>query len=711
MRPPWIGVGAVVVATATGAALRLAMLADPATAPYTELSLVRVAPAFVVAAVVGALALDRGNRTGRALLALGGAFATLVLTEGWAHFGLLRPGPPLPLAVAAAWVAHWVWVAVFALLGLVLLLLPDGRLPSPRWRGVVAALGVGAVALTVSVAFAPGPLDDVYADRPNPVAVPGLDVLGVVGGWVLLGALVACALSLPVRYRRADAVVRQQLKWVMLAGVPALAATVFHATLGQNPAVNGPSRLVGDLLYLAFFLAVGAAVVRHRLFDVDLVLNRALVYGLLAAFVTAVYVAVVIGVGRLVGSGADLVLTVTATVLVALGFAPVREWARGLANRWVYGERQAPYEVLTSLGGRLAGALTPDELLPAIAHAAAVGVGAAAAEVRLTLPGGTTASARWPASPPSTSPPSAAPPSAAPPSAAPPSAAPPSAAPPSAAPPSTTTPTAASPPAPPPPGPSPVVVPIRAGATALGELAVTPRPGFPFTRHHRRLLEHLAQQSAPALSNARLVAELKASRRRLVSVADDERRRLERDLHDGAQAQLVAVTLRLRALAAGLPDGSAQAVEQVREQVTGTLATLRDLARGVFPPQLAEAGVGAAVRTHLAKTGSPARLADRVPPGVRGSREVEAALWFCVLEALQNAAKHAGPDVVVELSVADGALQAEIRDGGPGFDPAAAPRGSGLTNMADRMAAVDGTLTIDSAARCGTRIVARAPLG
>ena len=126
-------------------------------------------------------------------------------------------------------------------------------------------------------------------------------------------------------------------------------------------------------------------MVRHRLFDVDLVLNRALVYGLLAAFVTAVYVAVVIGVGRLVGSGADLVLTVTATVLVALGFAPVREWARGLANRWVYGERQAPYEVLTSLGGRLAAALTPDELLPAIAHAAAVGVGAAAAEVRLTL--------------------------------------------------------------------------------------------------------------------------------------------------------------------------------------------------------------------------------------------------------------------------------------------------------------------------------------
>ena len=318
-------------------------------------------------------------------------------------------------------------------------------------------------------------------------------------------------------------------------------------------------------------------------------------------------------------------LTVTATVLVALGFAPVREWARGLANRWVYGERQAPYEVLTALGSRLAAALTPDELLPAIAHAAAVGVGAAAAEVRLASGPCAEDVARTTSSTHERE--------------------------------------------------APLVVPVRAGDTTLAEIAVTPRPGFPLTRRHRRLLDHLAQQSAPALANARLVDELKASRRRLVSVADDERRRLERDLHDGAQAQLVAVTLRLRALAAGLPDGQAAAVEQVREQVTGTMATLRDLARGVFPPQLAEAGVGAAVRSHLAKTGSAARLADRVPPGVRGSREVEAALWFCVLEALQNAAKHAGPDVVVELSVDGDRLRAEVRDGGPGFDPAAAAAG------------------------------------
>jgi signal transduction histidine kinase len=652
VRLPWIGVGAVVAATAAGAALRLAMLADPATAPRTELSLLRVAPAFVTAAVVGALALDRGNRTGRALLALGGAFATLMLTESWAHFALL--GPRRPLGVAAAWVAHWVWVPVFALLAVVLLVLPDGRLPSPRWRVVVVALAFGAVAVTVSVALAPGPIDDLYPDIANPLAVPGLDGLGRAAGWVLLGALVLCALSLPVRYRRADAVARQQLKWVMLAGVPALVATVFHATLGQDPAVNGVSRLVGDVLYLAFFLAIGVAVVRHRLFDVDLVLNRTLVYGLVAAFVTAVYVAVVIGIGSLIGSGADLVLTVTATVLVALGFAPVREWARGLANRWVYGERQAPYEVLTELGGRLAAALTPDELLPAIAHAAAVGVGAATAEVRLASGSCAKNVARATFSA------------------------------------------------------HEHVVPVRAGGVELGEIAVTPRPGFPLTRRHRRLLDHLAQQSAPALANARLVEELKASRRRLVSVADDERRKLERDLHDGAQAQLVAVTLRLRALAAGLPDGQAAAVEQVREQVTGTMATLRDLARGVFPPQLAEAGVGAAVRSHLAKTGSAARLADRVPPGVRGSREVEAALWFCVLEALQNAAKHAGADVVVELTVDGDRLRAEVRDGGPGFDPAAVARGSGLTNMADRMDAVDGTLEIHSAPGRGTRVVAAA---
>ena len=188
------------------------------------------------------------------------------------------------------------------------------------------------------------------------------------------------------------------------------------------------------------------------------------------------------------------------------------------------------------------------------------------------------------------------------------------------------------------------------------------------------------------------MAELKASRRRLVSVADDERRRLERDLHDGAQAQLVAVTLRLRALAAGLPDGSAQAVEQVREQVTGTLATLRDLARGVFPPQLAKAGVGAAVRTHLAKTGSPARLADRVPPGVRGSREVEAALWFCVLEALQERGQARGPGRRRRaLGRRWSGCGPRSATAAPASTRPAAPRGSAsLTNMADRMAAVDG---------------------
>ena len=127
-------------------------------------------------------------------------------------------------------------------------------------------------------------------------------------------------------------------------------------------------------------------------------------------------------------------------------------------------------------------------------------------------------------------------------------------------------------------------------------------------------------------------------------------------------------------------------MEQVREQVTGTMATLRDLARGVFPPQLAEAGVGAAVRTHLAKTGSAARLADRVPPGVRGSREVEAALWFCVLEALQNAAKHAGPDVVVELSVDDGAAAGR----GPRRRPRLRPRRRAAGERPDQHGRPDG---------------------
>jgi signal transduction histidine kinase len=268
------------------------------------------------------------------------------------------------------------------------------------------------------------------------------------------------------------------------------------------------------------------------------------------------------------------------------------------------------------------------------------------------------------------------------------------------------------------------VVPVVAGAEEVGHIAVLPRPGFPLTRGQRRLIDDLARQSALALSNARLTAqladqlarvseqadELRASRQRLVVAQDEERRRLERDIHDGAQQQLVAVTLQLRAAAGKVPEEVAPLLEAVREQVADTISTLRTLARGVFPPLLAEAGLAAAVRAHIGKTRLPIHLDDRTA-GRRFAPETEAALYFCCLEALQNATKHAGPaaTVTVLLTVSSDGVCAEVRDDGPGFDPADPRAGAGLVHMADRLAAVDGELRIVSAPGAGAVVRCWAP--
>ena len=323
-----------------------------------------------------------------------------MLTESYAHYVLLT-GRSWSGAFAAAWVAHWMWIVVFAGLGLLLLLLPDGRPPTAHWRVVGWLLVVGTVALAVPFATAPGPLDVVYPPGlVNAWAIdsPTLVVVGRVGGWVLLGAIALAGVSLVVRYRRSDALIRSQLRWVVAAGAAAGVLTVAQATIGQQPEVTPYTAALSDLSYAAFFAAIGVAILRHRLFDIDLVLNRAVVYTLVAAFVTGVYAALVIGVGSLTGagSGGGLGLSLATAALVAVGFAPVRDRAQRLANRWIYGERQSPYELLRTFGHQLGATVSAEDLLPSIARAAVHGVAGRSAEARLKLPDGSQQASRWP---------------------------------------------------------------------------------------------------------------------------------------------------------------------------------------------------------------------------------------------------------------------------------------------------------------------------
>ena len=433
---------------------------------------------------------------------------------------------------------------------------------------------------------------------------------------------------------------------------------------------------------------------------------RALVYGALAAFITGVYAAIVVGVGAAVGAGGEpnLALSLLATAALAVAFQPFRARAQRLANRLIYGDRASPYEVLSAFSRRMAGALSSEEILPRTAEAVALGMGAARAQVRILLPGGGAHAEQWPPRP-------AAAAGAAP------------AGPQGAG-------AGAAPDEPSPPDVFDRVVPVLHGGEVVGAIALAKPPGEAMTPAEDKLLSDLASQAGIALSNARLTVELRArlaeiaaqaealraSRERVVAVQDATRRRLERDIHDGAQQHLVALVVQLRLARQLVERDSARAgalLDAVAAQAAEALETLRALARGIFPAVLADRGLAPALRALVARAYPDVHLL--VAPDLETARfdpQVEAALYFCCLEALQNAAKHApGARAAFRLACEDGWLVFSVRDGGPGFDAARASRGTGLQSMADRMAALGGTLVVDAAPGRGTTIAGRVPLG
>ncbi|MGH2706413.1 MAG: sensor histidine kinase, partial [Actinomycetota bacterium] len=199
---------------------------------------------------------------------------------------------------------------------------------------------------------------------------------------------------------------------------------------------------------------------------------------------------------------------------------------------------------------------------------------------------------------------------------------------------------------------------------------------------------------------------------RIVAAQDAERRRMERDIHDGAQQQLVAMAVKLGLARALLGRDRLRAgamLEELRSQASEAIETLRDLARGIYPPLLADQGVAAALRGHLAKVGIAASVEDRLE-GARFDPQVEAAVYFCVREAIQNASKHApGAALSIRLGAEGGELSFEVEDAGPGFDASSSRRGSGTQNMADRIEALGGSLRIESEPGKGTRVAGRVP--
>jgi hypothetical protein len=328
-----------------------------------------VAVAFIVGfATVGALlAWQRpANPIGWLLCATGlsyaaGAFGLLLLqfprTRIWAH-----------------WMG-WIWLFGVGFVVFVLLLFPTGTLPSRRWRPVVWAAAAGLAAWVLGNAFAPAIITAGSPPLDNPIGVGGpaghlFQFLAGGGAALNAAAGLAAVVSLVFRYRRARAVEREQLKWLVYAGgliVAALIAEIpIEKILGPGNAASNLQNATGSGAVALVPVAIGIAIFRYRLYDIDVVINKTLVYGSLAVFITGVYVAIVAGVGSLAQRGVrpSLALSIAATAVVAIGFQPVREWVQHVANRLVYGQRATPYEVLADFAGRMAGAYAAEDLLP-----------------------------------------------------------------------------------------------------------------------------------------------------------------------------------------------------------------------------------------------------------------------------------------------------------------------------------------------------------
>jgi signal transduction histidine kinase len=567
-------------------------------------------------------------------------------------------------------------VPVIGLAGIfVPLLFPDGHLPSRRWRWVAHVAAAGMILTSLAILLAPGTLaDSGYPNVRNPFGIEALATvidLGFVFLVTIPLGIIAAAVSLIVRYRRSDPTARLQIRWFRLAAiVVAIAYGIAMAVSFLEAPWVGWIQNVAIALFALLPISIGVAVLRYRLYDIDVVVRKTVVVGAIAAFLTIVYVAVVGGVGALVEGHATTVLSFVAAAVVAALFQPVLARARRLADRVVYGRRATPYEVLAQLGQNLGGTYAADDVVPRIAQVLGEGVGARRVRVLVSVGTAMRELAVWPDDAEHEK-------------------------------------------------PDDHVVDVRDRGEVLGALAVTMPANDPIDPIREKLIDDLAAQAGLALRNVRLttelqakVDELSAAQKRIVTAQDQERRRLERNIHDGAQQQLVALAVKAR-LARSLvgrdDDKATELVEQIGAETQEALEDLRDLARGIYPPLLADKGLPAALEAQARKSPVPVEIS---PNGVgRYEEAVEAAVYFSILEALQNASKYADASSVhVRLGQRNGDLTFEVTDDGRGFDTETTSYGTGLQGIADRLRALDGRLEIRSAPGSGTSVRGSVPV-
>jgi signal transduction histidine kinase len=545
-------------------------------------------------------------------------------------------------------------------------LFPDGRFV-PHWSCWLIVVWI--LLESIQTFFSTSPFN--WDNWPFPLSALVLfGLLGCLGG------------SQIYRYRRlSNPVQRQQTKWVVFALVVTFMGiagdiVVFDVIPQLSPALSPPdllSQVIGafawNIVPVVVPLAIGIAILRYRLWDIDIIINRTLVYGTLTISIVALYVLVVVGFGALLQAQGNLGIALLATGLVAVVFHPLGSRLQRAVNRLMYGDRDDPYRVLTRLGQRLEATLAPEAVLPTIVETVAQALKLPYAAIALKQDGEFVMMA------------------------------------------SSGT------------APSEVIrLPLVYQSEPVGELRLSPRaPGESFTPADRVLLEDLARQAGIAAHAVRLTADLKRltvdlqrSREYLVTAREEERRRLRRDLHDGLGPQLASLTLKLEtARNRMVHDPLAQTLlSDLAERTQATVADIRRLVYALRPPALDELGLLSALR-ELTLQYSDQVIIHLEAPGCLPElpAAVEVAIYRIAQEALTNVVRHAAArhcDMQLTLDESAGLLTIAIQDDGCGLPPSR-PVGVGMSSMRERAEELGGTWTIEPMPMGGTRVLAWLP--
>ena len=581
----------------------------------------------------------------------------------------------------ATWLSNWAWLPAQLLpLTFVFLLFPDGRLPSRRWWPVGWAAGLSLLFLMSALAAHPGPVSD-WGTKPNPFGLRGaegiLEAAITIGSVLLAVGVFGSMAAVVVRFRRSRGIERAQMKWLVYAAAVVLSIGVFTVPLWFSNSLSAPlsmelSIALTNLMTLGIAAAATMAIVRYRLYDIDVLINRTLVYGVMTGVILAIYGLVVGAAGVVIGARSNWLLALLATALVAVLFQPLRTRFQRGVNRLLYGQRDEPFAVLAELGRRLEQTVTPEAVYPTIVETVAhalrlpyVALQVCRGEEFETVQ-------------------------------------------------ATGRPTA-----------GPVTLPLTNQGEVVGRLIAGRRPGDDgFSAPDQQLLQNIARQAGAAVHGAILTADLQRSRQQIVTGREEERRRLRRDLHDGLGPSLASLHLEagvLRRLVRSDPAAAERLVDEMQNDIRATIEDIRRVVHELRPPALDDLGLVPAIHVLAAKLGRPDGAAGAAPAGLQVRVDapddlpnlpaaVEVAAYRIVQEALTNIVRHANARCAVVCLRLDGALHVEISDDGIGLVEGVGG-GLGLRSMRERTAELGGRFSVSGAAAGGTVVRAILPVG